>query len=606
MPRVHVLSEDVASQIAAGEVVERPASAVRELVENSLDAGARQIRVEIAGGGLELVRVADDGCGMEEADCLLALRPHATSKISEASDLFAITSLGFRGEALPSLAAVSRLSITSRRRDDVAATRVEVEAGEVRQVASCGRAPGTTIEAADLFFNTPARQKFLSSPAREAALISEVAGRYAMAHPGVHFILESRGRSVFNLPPAASRAERLAACLGRQSAADLIAAHEEGEPLILAPGIGIEAYLGPPELARTSARAILFFLNGRPIRDRVLLHALMRAYEGLLTSGQYPQALIFLTVEPSAVDVNVHPAKAEVRFREHRRLADLLTHALRPRLERRGPGGGAQAAPDAEPYVKRYVLEAPAPTVSVASPQAAYAAPLAQTGLGLAARASAAQAFEAEPVPAAFEPGRLPESFEPTPEAAPGLRFLGQLLASYLLCEEGGALVVIDQHAAHERVLFEELEEAASSGRPGVQELLFPAVVELDARQARTLASSCGLLAQAGLIAEPFGGRSAAVKGLPQGLGALEPASLLREALDRLEDRAGGALDARRHALLSLLACKGAIKAGQALSAAEARALVARTAALRLPYCPHGRPVMRRIPVEELARLFKR
>jgi DNA mismatch repair protein MutL len=594
MPQVRLLSEEVANKIAAGEVVERPASAVRELVENALDAEASQVRVETAGGGLELVRVADDGWGMDKDDCLLALERHATSKIAAAEDLFRISTLGFRGEALPSLAAVCRLSIVSRRRQDTAATFVRAEGGEVRETGPCGRAPGTTVEAAELFFNTPARRKFLSSPAREAALISETLSRYAMAHPRVRFRLESAGRSVLNLPPAATRRERLAACLGRRLAAELICAHREAEgPLGLAPGVELEAFLAPPELSRASARQALFFLNGRPIRDRLLFHALMRAYEGLLTSGRYPVALLFLRVDPAAVDVNVHPAKAEVRFRDHRRLGDLLARALRGCLEC-----------ELKRPARIYLLEEPPAEPRVAEPPAAQLA-----------WPSPAAPGEAPPPPAS--PAAAAREGQPsrpaTWEAAAGaeeLVLIGQFRASYLLCQAGGDLLIIDQHAAHERVLFEELEAAAASGSPAVQELLFPAVVELDARQARTLEANAQTLAEAGLVAEPFGGRSAAVKALPQALAGGDAEALLRDVLDQLGEGEGGGgsggLDGRRHALLALLACKAAVKAGQPLSGAEAQALIFRLSSLKVPYCPHGRPIMRRIPLEELARLFRR
>jgi len=592
MPRIRRLSEDVANKIAAGEVVERPASAVRELVENALDAGAGQLRVEIAGGGLELIRVADDGCGMEEDDCLLALERHATSKISGAEDLERISTLGFRGEALPSLAAVCRLTIISRRAEDDAATCVRVEGGELREVVPAGRAPGTTIEAADLFFNTPARRKFLSSPAREAALISEVVSRYAMAHPAVGFRLESAGRASLSLPPAASRRERLAASLGRTLAGELIAAHPEGGLLPLTPGLWLEAYLAPPELSRSSARQAFFFLGGRPIRDRLLFSALMRAYEGLLTSGRYPLALVFLTADPAAVDVNVHPAKAEVRFRDQSRVGDALARALKGCLER------TLSRPAT---VQAYALEAASNSAQVAEPHSVFAAAWPQD--------AAVQLTTPLPVAPFAEP--TPEGALPAAEAAtvesPGageIVLLGQFKASYLLCQSGDDLVIIDQHAAHERVLFEELE--AASHQPAVQELLFPAVVELDAAQARTLEANAAALAEAGLIAEPFGGRSAMVRALPQFLAKADAGQLLRDALDQLAGEGSAGLVERRHALLSLLACKGAVKAGQTLSAAEAGALLRAVSCLRVPYCPHGRPIMRRIPLAELARLFKR
>ncbi len=615
MPSIRLLSEEVANKIAAGEVVERPAAAVRELIENSLDAGAGQVRVEIASGGLERLSVADDGCGMERGDCLLALERHATSKIFSAADLFRITTLGFRGEALPSLAAVSNLTITSRRKEDLAATVVRVEGGVVREVAEGGRAPGTTVEAADLFFNTPARKKFLSSPAREAALVSECVTRYALAHPGVRFALESGGRGVLRLAPG-GRLERLAACLGRQVAEGLIGLPGEGEEaLALAPGITLEAHLGPPEMARASTRQALFFLNGRPIRDRLLMHALMRAYEGLTTSGRYPVALMFLEAEPSAVDVNVHPAKAEVRFRDHARLGDALARALRRALERHitRPArtyvleGRQDLAQFAEPHVAEPQMAFAAPLPLGPAPRPAWAAPQTLAEAGVATAEPEPAAREAQPVePAAGEP-------RPEPAAAAPLTLIGQFRASYLICQSGEDLVIVDQHAAHERLLFEELEAAALRGRPALQELLFPAVVELDARQARALEAHAEVLAQAGLIAEPFGGRSAAVKALPQGVPAEEAAALLRDALDGLSGglsgepaaREGG-LEGRRRALLSLIACKGAVKAGQPLSPEKAQALVSRLAAVRLPYCPHGRPIARRIPAPELARLFKR
>lgn len=598
MAKVRLLSAEVANKIAAGEVVERPASAVRELLENALDAGATQVRVEIRGGGLELVRVADDGCGMEADDCLLALERHATSKIAHADDLFRISTLGFRGEALPSLAAVSRLSIISRRREDEAATCVRVEGGEVLEVRPCGRAPGTTVEVEALFFNTPARRKFLSAPPREAALVSELVGRYALAHPQVHFRLESAGREVLNLPAAPGRRQRLAACLGREAAAGLMAAQGA-----LVSGISLEAYLAPPELSRTTTRHAYLFLSGRPIRDRLLFHALMRAYEGLLTPGRYPLALLFLSAEPSAVDVNVHPAKAEVRFRDQRRLADALARVLRDALERharRSAGTGERGS-----GVHTYVLEAESPSPEVAVPQAAFA--------GLSA---------AEPQPSAPQPASAESAgpqlawAAPRPEpSAPGeaapaqegdMVLLGQFQASYLICQQGAELVIIDQHAAHERVLYEELAAATGTEQPARQELLFPAVVELDALQVRVLSAHAEELAAAGLVAEPFGERSAVVRALPQALAREEPATLLCDALDRLGEGKGSELASRRHALLSLLACKGAVKAGEPLSPARARALLARIGSLKVPYCPHGRPIMRRIPAAELARLFRR
>ena len=572
MSRIRLLPESTANRIAAGEVVERPAAVVKELVENALDAGARHIRVALEQGGAGLIQVEDDGAGMAPEDLGLAVQRHATSKLPEEAMLFAIGTLGFRGEALPSIGAVARLAITSRPPDGEA-HRIAVEGGRVGPVQPAAGAPGTRVEVGDLFFATPARRKFLRSPRAEAEAALDALRRLALAWPEVGFEAHLDGRAVLNLPPA-DRMARIAALLGEEFRA---AAHPlEGE--------GISGLAGGAAYSRPTTAQQHFVVNRRPVKDPLLRMALRAAYREVMAPGRHPAAAIFLDVPPREVDVNVHPMKTELRFRDPDALRGRVIGALRRAL---GQGVGAGPMGYAGPARLRPAY--PPPRMDFSPPP------------------EAAQGFAEARLPLGYAPPPpAPEAAPPSPDHPLG-RALAQVMDTYILAEApDGALVLVDQHAAHERLTHERLRAELADGRVRAQPLLLPAVVDTPA--AAALAEAAPELARLGLEIEGFGPGAVLVRALPALLGAPDPAPLLR---DLAEELAAGdepaALALRLDAAIARLACHGSIRAGRRLAPAEMDALLrAMERTPRAATCSHGRPTFLRLGAAEMARLFGR
>jgi len=583
--RIQVLPPGLVNQIAAGEVVERPASVVKELVENALDAGARGVQVDIEEGGLALVRVSDDGNGMGREDALLSLERHATSKLRDAADLAAIATMGFRGEALPAIASVARMRIDTCPAGEpgqAVGTRVVVEGGHVAEVADVARARGTTVEVRDLFFNTPARRKFMRSGPAEAGHASEAVLRLALARPDVAFTLRSAGRVGLSTPAGAPLADRAAAVLGRE-------VHRHLLPVDRIRGdVRVRGVVASPDHSGATARGLYLYVNGRFIRDRGAAFAVLRAYAGSLPAGRYPAGVLFVELPLDRVDVNVHPQKLEVRFADARAAYDAIHHAvseaLRPAPWLRHGGQDAQGPEEARAIGE--VLEA-----------ARAAAP--------AAGEEPALAFPAPSAPAPSAAFEAPEPRSPVAGYFGSLRFIGQHARTYLLCEApGGSLVVIDQHASHERFLFHRLREAQRARGAERQPFLVPPVVTLPAALARALEASLSEVAKLGIEVEPFGGDSFAVKSAPAILAGTPMQPLLADLAQQLEEASrGSAVDEALEGLLATMACHAAVRAHQDLSREEARALLDGLDAVDFKArCPHGRPVVVEVALADLER----
>nr|WP_249681067.1 DNA mismatch repair endonuclease MutL [Roseococcus pinisoli] len=578
------MSPTTANRIAAGEVVERPAAVVKELVENALDAGARHIRVALEEGGIGRVLVEDDGQGIPEAELALAVERHATSKLPEEAMLFAIGTLGFRGEALPSIGAVARLSVTSRVPGGEAHV-VTVEGGRKSAVRPASGAPGTRVEVLDLFFATPARRKFLRTPRAEADAALDALRRLALAWPEVGFEATLDGRAVLNLAPA-KRETRLRDLLGTDFAAASLPVEGGGADSLVIAGLA-----GGPAFTKATATDQHFVVNRRPVRDPLLRTALRVAYREVMTPGRHPVAALFLELPPDEVDVNVHPMKTELRFRDGNMVRGAVISALRRALGQ-GIGqanGFGQAMGDAPARGMGYAGPA-----RLSFPTSAPYRP---------------RGFAEAPLPLAFAPPppREPPPPTPVPEDHPLGRALAQVLETYILAEApDGALILVDQHAAHERLTHERLSEEMHAGGIRAQPLLLPAVVELP--QAHRLTEAAPELAKLGLELEGFGPGAVLVRSMPAVLGAPDPAPLLRDLAEELtESGEGVSLALRLDAAIARLACHGSIRAGRRLTPAEMDALLrAMERTPRAATCSHGRPTFLKLGQTEFARLFGR
>ena len=582
---IRILPAHTVNRIAAGEVIERPAAAVKELVENALDAGATRISVALDAGGIERIAVTDDGCGMEASALALAVLRHATSKLLD-DDLVRIATLGFRGEALPSIGAAARLAITSRPRDAAHASEVRVEGGAVSEIVPAAGAPGTRVVVRDLFFATPARRKFLKHPRTEADHAEAAVRRLALAAPAVAFRLESDGRTAFDLP-AQDRGARVAALFGPEAAAALVdVAGERG-------ALRIAGYACSPAVTRATGTAQALTVNGRPVADPVLKGAVRVAYRDVIAAGRHPIVALWLDLPPEELDVNVHPAKTELRFRDVGAVRSLVIGSLQRALA----GGAGASLPAPRPALHlAYSGPHPVPYRSVPLP-----------GMHLAGMAEAPLAFGAAPaarmLPAA-EPA-LERDYAHYPLGAP----VAQVLDTYVIAvASDGSLVLVDQHAAHERLTHEALREQMLEGGVRSQPLLLPAVVDLPPADASRLLARSEELARLGLEIEPFGPGAVLVRALPAALGAPEPAPLLRDLADELEELdEATALAARLDAVIARLACHGSVRAGRRLNAAEMDALLRQMEATpRAATCSHGRPTFLRLSKAEIEKLFGR
>ncbi|MDI6907975.1 MAG: DNA mismatch repair endonuclease MutL [Thermoanaerobacterales bacterium] len=582
MGRITVLDPATVNQIAAGEVVERPAAVVKELLENALDAGARKIHVEVAGGGLDRIAVTDDGCGMDPDDAVLAFERHATSKIRQAGDLAAVNTLGFRGEALPSIAAVARVTLRTRTRDAPGGVELRLEGGRLLGTSPVGVPAGTTVVVEDLFFNTPARHKFLRSPSFEGGLCTEAVGRLALARPEVAFTLRANDRQVFATPGRGNLKETIAAVLGPATAREMVPVTWDGE------GITLDGFAGRPALTRSSRRQQTLIINGRYVKSFIVAGAIDGAYRDFVPAGRHPVVVLHLNIDPAAVDVNVHPAKLEVKVADQAALVRLVLAALRAALGGAAPGRTAADVEAEEPPGR------PGP-------------PAAGGWAGGGLPPAGGRFRQAAP-----ELGAAAEALAFYAPAAPSLlRYLGWFFPTYILAQGPDGLYIIDQHAAHERVLYEEFMDRLSARGGASQMLAAPVSLELGPRETAVAEEYGGILEKLGFIVDSFGGGTAVLRGVPaagwRGEDAGGAAELFRDVLERLGE-SGVSDPVAAHGLLAAsLACHRAVRGGSALDPAEAQRLLDRLEAAREPaVCPHGRPTYFKITAAELARRFQR
>lgn len=624
--KIHILPEALCNQIAAGEVVERPASVVKELVENSLDAGASRIQVEIENGGKRLIRVTDNGSGMPREDAFLCLERHATSKVRAEQDLFRLTTLGFRGEALPSIAAISHFTLRTRIAEALEGWEIIAEGGTVKRASEAGVPPGTSIEIRNLFFNTPARRKFLRRDETELGHIGETLTRLALSSPEVCFRFVHNGRLLWEVNRQNTLAERVAELLGRQVVRDMVSLDSRGPE-----GMCLRGLISRPSLSRAGLGGVYTFINGRFIRDRVVQHALGDGYRNLLEKGRHPVLVLFLEVEPSQVDVNVHPTKHEVRFRQQALVHDFIVQSLRDHLSM-----SSQATPvkqESTPFLmpdceSRLPVTSPMPEngpciPAVALPSAAAnrdstsqvpsptriketidrypAAKQTTTAPGDVAISSASDLFGTPVHPD-------PQVQVQTGGFFSGLRIIGQYQNSYLVCQAGQDLLLVDQHAAHERIGFEQLKQQYLTGSVERQLLLFPVVLEFDFRQGRVVDEHCETLSRFGFALEHFGSNAFALKELPRMLKEADAERLVRDVVDELSSIGRSHLiEQEFERILVKMACHGMLRANQRLSQEEMQALLyAMDQTPFISHCPHGRPTFLRWTHGDVERLFKR
>jgi len=573
---IKILPDEVASQIAAGEVVERPASVVKELIENALDACSQRISLSVEEAGKKSITVADDGLGIPPEEMHLAVARHATSKLSTAEDLFRVSTLGFRGEALASIASVSQMTITSRVEGEEHGARISVEGGKITASDEVGAPPGTMVQVRNLFYNVPARLKFLKSDRTEWRHINDLVSQYALANPGVRFHLEHNGRIVFQTTGSGETREVLAAVYGVETAQKMITVLAEEQPL------KVFGYLSPPGLTRSNSREITFFVNSRPVQDAALSKALTQGYHTLLMKGRYPLAVLFLELPPELVDVNVHPTKAEVRFQNRGEIFRGVEKAVRRALmvhtpvPEMGSLAGASlwqgAAPDHSQVRRR-------------EPEAWGSASHRSWDVGLQEQGEGAD--------------------RPLLEA-PILRLIGQVAATYLIAEGPDGLYLIDQHAAHERVLFEKYLEQRRKTLDS-QSLLEPAVVQFTPATADLVAEQLGLLEDLGFELEAFGGTMIKIRSIPVLLAGISPEAGLRAAVEDLEVDETPLEENLEEKIIARVCKRAAVKAGQVLSLEEQKTLLKDLEACQSPRtCPHGRPTMIHLPVDMLERKFGR
>ncbi|MEK7877958.1 MAG: DNA mismatch repair endonuclease MutL [Pseudomonadota bacterium] len=592
MADIRVLPDLLINQIAAGEVIERPAAALKELLENSLDAGARDISVQLASGGTMLLKVSDNGLGIGKDDLPLALARHATSKIATLEDLERIASLGFRGEALASIAAVSNLTLTSRQRDEKHAWSIVVAGGEISDPKPAAHDAGTSVEVHDLYFNTPARRKFLKSEATEYAHCDEVFKRIALARPGVAFRLQHNGRAQWHLK-AQEPDQRISALLGDEFSAAALAVDAHST------GLRLSGLVGLPAAARGARDAQYCFVNGRFVRDKVLAHALRQAYQDVLHHDRHPAFVLFVEIDPARVDVNVHPAKSEVRFRDSQALHQFVFHAVTRALAGTVAGGATDTVPATatRPAAVPYTATQYRMPLGVAQSAAVY-----ETLFGRERAAFAATGPTAGLPPLADTSAEMP---------ALGYA-LAQLSGIYILAQNSQGLVIVDMHAAHERIVYEKLKTQLDADRIAVQPLLIPVVFNAERIDVATAEDHAETLAEIGFEIAVLSPTALAVRGVPVALKDADAGALARDVLAEIREFGAGGLKSgvlteRQNALLSTMACHAAVRANRTLSVPEMNALLREMEATeRSGQCNHGRPTWHQISVAELDKLFMR
>jgi DNA mismatch repair protein MutL len=644
MGRIRVLTDKVANQIAAGEVVERPASVCKELIENALDAGATQIRVELRGGGRSLIKVSDNGCGMHRDDALLAFERHATSKLRTSEDLLSIATLGFRGEALPSIASVARVSLTTRAADSDTGTVVEISGGTLRNVRDDARPPGTNIAVQNLFFNVPARRKFLRTERTELSHALRTVTHYSLANLDKAFDLLTEHGSQLHVTPVATHRERVYQIFGGELLEQLVRiepvaegqlgmadhAGDDASREFGGPPLRLSGFVSEPQLHRSNRNGFYIFVNGRLVRDGLIQKAIGKAYENLMPSGVYPFVLLFLEIAPEEVDVNVHPAKTEVRFRSPTRVFDFVRDAVRARLVATKPSSDLPPAPVIDHSLSGPLAGRPG---SGAQPPMPGPATFPRSPGGLRATVPATLEFPSQPRRHAYQPSPAPASAVAPPAAAlvpepssphsgepladlspanlgklANLRLLGQLLDSFIVAAGDDGVWIIDQHVAHERILFEQVLAARLHGRADVQQLLTPIVMTLTPSQTAVYQELAEELEGNGFEIERFDGRSVAVKAAPAELSAKQVEALLRELLDGSRDGASAmSLGDLRRRMAATIACHAAIKINMPLTAEKMSWLLVELAKSDCPMaCPHGRPIALRYGTREILKAFHR
>ncbi|MGV3533360.1 MAG: DNA mismatch repair endonuclease MutL, partial [Chthoniobacteraceae bacterium] len=608
MARIALLSETVASQVAAGEVVERPASVIKELVENAVDAKATRIEVLIRRGGISYMRVVDDGVGMDRDDALLCLERHATSKIRSGDDLAAISTLGFRGEALPSIASVSRFRLSTREREALVGTEILVQGGKVEAVRDGGDAPGTQIEVRSLFYNLPARRKFLRTETTEAHHVEHQLHLQAIGHPEVGFVFVQDDRPVYQLPPTKHLRDRIRDLCGATLASELLEV-----PEFESDGLTVSGFIGKAGMSRSTRQQQLIFLNGRAVENLTLSHGLREGYHTALMKGQYPVTFLFVQMDPAAVDVNVHPAKREVRFRDPSTVKHAVVEAVRRALES-DRASWSQAFRAAPPEADKSV---PVETAELIPAAEQFALRHDWTELPRSAPPPQEAPRQSEPARPASAPLPLTHS-EPPPNPAPppppasnkpapqDFRILGVLGRLYVLMENAQGLVLVDQHAAHERILFEEMRDRMEQQGVPTQRLLLPLTFQVTPKDADWMTQNLGVLQRAGIGLEPFGPATFKIDALPTFLRGSDPSQLVREIIDDLQETSAQTSKLRLgEDMIAKTVCRHAVKANDYLREPELVRLIQDLLACELPYCcPHGRPTMIQLSYSELEKKF--
>ncbi len=654
MGRIHVLTDQVANQIAAGEVVDRPASVVKELLENSLDAGATRIRIEVEAAGRKLIRIVDNGHGMGRDDALLAFERHATSKIRSSDDLLSIATLGFRGEALPSIASISRLELTTRMEEEPSGTSIEIAGGKILRVEDTAGPPGTTIAVHDLFFNTPARRKFLKAESTELSHVTALVTHYALAHPDKHFELHSATHALLIAPPVKKPAERIYQIFGNDTLQQLMSLaaelHMERTGLpepppwkrsedYQAPEPGflrVSGFVSKPELQKLNRNSIYFFVNRRLVRDRLIVHAVIEAYRNIIPPTSFPVILMFLELPPEEVDVNVHPAKTEVRFRQPSLVHDFVRDTIRNKLMNARPSAAflqaITASAHATPSLQSAISPIPGsaddeitadikpesdpPMESHESEPFSLAAPelnavpdqLPFSGEALQSLASIATAKTHSCGEEALSEDEPIADAGPSLASLASLKPLGQLRESFILAVNDEGLWIIDQHVAHERVLFERILREREVERRQRQQLLMPMLIDLLPAQMIVFARIAAELERNGFEAEPFGPRTIAIKAAPVGLEGRRLERMLTEVLEQTErEMQSENLEAARTRIAASIACHSAIKINTRLDPQRMEWLLAELAKTEHPTsCPHGRPIALRYSWKDIQRAFQR